>query len=44
MTLEQITKAQKLAREWTEKYKKWMEEGKEWMERHKEWMEIHEYY
>jgi len=39
MTPEQITKAQKLARDWREKYKKRMKEGKEWMERHKEWME-----
>ena len=35
MTPEQITKAQKLAIEWREKYKKWMEEYKEWMEKYK---------
>ena len=38
MTPEQITKAQKLARDWREKFKEWMEEGKEWMEEGKEWM------
>ena len=44
MTPEQITEAQKLAREWREKFKDWVEEGKEWLEKHKEWMEKHEYY
>jgi len=44
MTPKQITEAQKLAREWTRKYKKWMEKGKEWLEKHNEWMEKYEYY